>query len=763
RFEGANSQSQKPDVTGDRDVETCIFDALDECRGPLTSLVNDHLRLPLWTSSKGRPAKHEVDPAYAVFIDTLEIPISDGRPSLLLHELGSLRSSSCSARLRDIFRSVLSIAWSIYPSSHTLFVNSPGTGKTRLLYEGLMERWGLYIPCSITPRVLGSADMSSFFKNAIHEEPAPGEYTTAFERVLLVRLVIFRLFLECLPDAQTDEHRTKWLLLQLMPSVIAKDDIFFYLANRLERCEPSDGFLRRKIADTLNSILRMLGRDEPIYCVVDDAEYPDVHRARLFRPSTSLREMARTLENLEGLTLILSGFDITEAPFRTEDPQRYRLCANTGSFDSFTEHATFIRRYLPPQLAACDVGERLLIRACLWLRGRYRITTAFIEFLIAARFAYPHTLLTAYVAAYGGVEPADGPFRVSKAVRHRCDYMVLHLVAYEPYEQLKREADHQAWTSAQTFIHRIMVFGEDTVKTAEECAHLVASRFATFSRTDGTEAMVSEPFYVFPLLRALFQRDGPASGFFSRAASELRSQPYHPNLHLAVIPLLLMALSGKYKFCDLFQFAAPCPWADQTCKLVCVARDTGSAQSRVLPFVSSFPDASPKERWGTEATEWLQHAAPEPFCVSTGFSHADVLCIVQLDDGRQIYVALKTMLKNNYVDAPAQAIQAQLSKMLPDRIFQAPGLSFADLPCPVQSLGGTPLLRAFATYPETTTVTALPHDASPHPIAALNMPLLQQIAEEIPYISILRRVYAALIFARKIQLVGDDPMRVDQE
>ena len=76
--------------------------------------------------------------------------------------------------------------------------------------------------------------------------------------------------------------------------------------------------------------------------------------------------------------------------------------------------------------------------------ARYRITTAFIEYLIAARFAYPHTLLTAYVAAYGGVEPADGPFRVSKAVRHHCDYMVLHLVAYEPYEQLKRgNAIHQ--------------------------------------------------------------------------------------------------------------------------------------------------------------------------------------------------------------------------------------------------------------------------------------------------------------------------------
>ena len=90
-------------------------------------------------------------------------------------------------------------------------------------------------------------------------------------------------------------------------------------------------------------------------------------------------------------------------------------------------------------------------------------------------------------------------------------------------------------------------------------------------------------------------------------------------------------------------------------------------------------------------------------------------------------------------------------------------MSFTDLPCPVQGFGASPLLRAFVTFPETTTVTALRRDASPHPIAALNMTLLQQIAEGIPYISILRRVYAALIFARKIKLVGDDPMRVDRE
>ncbi|KAI5891690.1 uncharacterized protein SCHCODRAFT_02668998 [Schizophyllum commune H4-8] len=722
RFEGAVPQSQKPNVKGDHDVETCIFNALEGCRGSLTSLVNDYLRLPLWTSSDGRPTEQSVDPAYAAFI-------------------GELGSSSCAARLRDIF-------WS---GQHTLFVNSPGTGKTRLLYEGLTERWGLYIPCSIVPRVLGSADMCSFFSNAIYEEPTPGEYTAAFERVLLVRLVIFKLFLECLPGAQTDEHRTKWLLLQLMPSAIAKDDIFFDLADRLERCEPSNGLLRRKIADTLISIRRMLSSDEPIFCVIDDADYPDVHRARAFAPSTSLREMARTWENIEGLTLILSGFDITQAPFRTENPQRYRLFTDTGSFDNFTEHATFIRRYLPPQLAECDAGERLIIRACLWLRGRYRITTAFIECLIAAHFAYPHTLLTAFVAAYGGVEPADGPFRVPKAVRCHCDYMVLHLVAYEPYERLKK--DHQAWTSAQMIVHRIMVFGEDTVKTTEDCANLVASRFATFSRADGTEAMVSEPFYVFPLLRAVFQREGPASGFLcARAASELRSHPHHRNLHLAVIPLLLMALNGKYRFCDVFQLAAPYPWANRTCKLVCIARDTASAQSRILPFVSSFPNASAKERWGTEATEWLQHAALEPFCVSTSFSHADVLCIVQLDDGHQIYVALKTMLKNKHVDAPVQVIQDQLLKLVPDHIFQAPGLSFADLPCPVQGFGGTPLLRAFATFPETMTVTSLPRDASPQPIAALNISLLHQIAEEIPYISVLRRVYAALIFAHKKQL-----------
>ncbi|KAL1701224.1 hypothetical protein EV121DRAFT_212523 [Schizophyllum commune] len=770
RFDGARLQSQKPEVLGDYGIERCIRNATDRYHLPLKYRIEGHWQLPQWESED--TDDHTVDPACIDFLHSLKLPVSGERPSLLLHEIGAYETTTFAARLQNIFQ----------PGQHSFLMNSTGTGKTRLLFEGLTRHWGLYIPCSIKPRPLGSTDMRGFFHQALFASPPLESYNTVFEHVLLSRLVIFKLFLECLPDVRAVEHRAQWLLLQLLPDARPGVDIFRELVREFDKWRPSPGFIRSQISDTLLSVRRILGRDESFFCVVDDADHPNMHRAPAFAPSTALREMARAWDRLEGLSLILSGSDINMAPFMSEGSPQYRLCSDTGSFDNPIEHAAYLRRYSPPQLASSESGERLITRACLWLRGRYRITTAFIDCLIAARFAYPHTLLTVYVAKYGGVEPTDGPLRMSKAAIHRCRYIMLNLIRYDPYERLAQ--DPQAWTSAEMVVQRMMVFGQDTVKVANDCTHLVSCEFAMFSDTDGAEAAVYEPFYVFPVLNMLYdgQRPGSPSGLLSpRAASELRAPPHHPSLHLALIPLLLMALRGQHRLCDLFELAAPYPWAKQTCKLVSIACTPGDAPPHVVPFHSTFPNDSAEERWGTEDTAWLRRGAPEPFCVSTSFSHADVLCVVQLDDGQQIYVALRTMLKNAYVDVPAQVIQDQLSKMLPDRIFQVrttslshplrpmselsqePGLSFGDLPRPVQGLADTPVLRAFATFPEATEVTALPHDASPLPVAALNISLLSQISGEIPYISILRRVYAVLIIARKKQLAGDNVIRVRRE
>ena len=72
-----------------------------------------------------------------------------------------------------------------------------------------------------------------------------------------------------------------------------------------------------------------------------------------------------------------------------------------------------------------------------------------------------------------------------------------------------------------------------------------------------------------------------------------------------------------------------------------------------------------------------------------------------------------------------------------------------------------PMLRAFAAYPDATYIDRRP-DNSSQPIAALNVSLMQWIAADIPYDSVLNRLYAALMLPRKQRLVGDSSLQVEE-
>jgi hypothetical protein len=51
-----------------------------------------------------------------------------------------------------------------------LFVNTSGSGKTRLLLEGLCKHWGFYFTCVREREELGSRDLGQALEN-IGKEP----------------------------------------------------------------------------------------------------------------------------------------------------------------------------------------------------------------------------------------------------------------------------------------------------------------------------------------------------------------------------------------------------------------------------------------------------------------------------------------------------------------------------------------------------------------------------------------------------------------
>ncbi|KAL1672034.1 hypothetical protein EV122DRAFT_225472 [Schizophyllum commune] len=664
----------------------------------------------------------------------------------------------------------------------SMFLNGAGTGKTRLLLEGLSRNWGLYLPALMEPVSPGSFDLQEAISAGLHSmqwtKKATGLAFAAvvarnihlarrvFLQVLLARLTVFQIFLDSAPYPNDADARIRWLALQLAPVPLVKRDIFKLLSVRISVLDCSLPYLEGRIADALLKIRSKLGVDEPIFCVIDDVQDPCDTYPEHFGSSSALREMAWAWGRHEGLTLILAGRP-SGMPLDHVDALGYNFCTDTGSFDDPNEQSNYVRRYLPPQLTSSKCGEMLLRRICLWLRGRYRITTLFVHCLLAAGYRYPHTLLDTYVGVYAKVEPADGPRRTSVAAREESSFVVGTIGRYDPAQILSQ--DLQAWSSAQTALNRIMTLGQDTVHFAEDCVHLVSLEFATFTRPDPSEVVVNEPLFVFPVADVLFHRWGPTYGFLSSsAASGLRHQPVHKSFHIAAVPLLLLALQGHMRLCDILSFPDPAPqWAEQACKLVRLTRSVNGRELRAVPYTTSFPAQISEGPWAIESPEWLENLAPEPFCIAPDFSHADLLFAVQLADGRVFYVALTILLKNRFVDVPVDSIQRALENLDTARLFNdaldSSTCPTLDLTTPLEGSGAPSVLRVFATFPDATDIRILRHDSSSQLMATLKMNVLQKLSESIPYDSILSRVEAALIRPRKDRLFGDAPISFEAE
>ena len=220
----------------------------------------------------------------------------------------------------------------------------------------------------------------------------------------------------------------------------------------------------------------------------------------------------------------------------------------------------------------------------------------------------------------------------------------------------------------------MIVFGEEGFKSTTDCLHLVSCSLGAFTDVNGSEAVVDEPMYIFPLADIFFRTDiGPAYGFLATSASSvLLSPPLHNSMHLSFLTLLLLALKDGRHLSDLFlsNDLDTLPCAYKSCKLVRVTREESDGKLRATPFITGFPETECDERWATESPVWLQHASPEPFCAAKLFSHADLLFVVQLQDGSLLPIALKIILKNAQIHVSTAEVEEHLSRLTYERISE---------------------------------------------------------------------------------------------
>ncbi|KAI4522599.1 hypothetical protein K525DRAFT_283577 [Schizophyllum commune Loenen D] len=727
-------RTRRPLGRQEEGAELQLKELLDHHRTFLSAFANAPQPSEPWKPPPSHRASRHFD-----FISSLKLPIATSeRPSLLLHDLGKDLDPDTSDILRNIFS-----------GEHVLFHNAFGTGKTRLIFEGLCKQWGFYIPCALDRDRVGSHDLPAFLRmdtsfTSMLQRYGPWAEIQVdqnreivqglFSRVLLSRMIVFKAFLDVLEDKTSPEAPFRWLLLQARMLILDPADLFDRVTTVLSNF--TTYYILDMTADLLLDIKARLGQSEtPLFCVMDKCEFAnDMFRGAFGSDSTLLRELARSSDSYEGLVLILSGSDMTLEPFENSRQPRYSVYTRTNALFTPDAQRNYVERYLPPTLAQSETGKELTERLWRWLRGRYAdyppsygFTASYMTCLLMSNFDKPLSKLR---TLKGTSRDAVRFFRDSS-----------HGLL---------PGDWQTSLAARYALFRVVLTGEDQVRITGTCAHpLVEHGVARFVDSAGKVALVHEPRVLLRLMDLLFTGPDVDHGFYpDELLGLLHEAPIHSTFHLESIVILMHALAERtHRLSELFDFPGiEPPWATQKVRLVRLINVGPDKRPRAIIHQSTLSTVQRGEYWATDSAQWLSREAGTPFCLSSSFSNADLLFVLKLEDGRCFHVALAALFKNEHVDAPAKAIQAKLAQLAPQKLFKlgrtrsASGLRLPALAREVEEAGDPPLLRVVATYPHEMDINDIKRDGVAQPIAALRTTYLREYAQKIEIKDLLRRL-----------------------
>ena len=282
------------------------------------------------------------------------------------------------------------------PCTTSFLCNTSGSGKTRLLFEGLWRYFGLYFTASTKPDGIGSGDLEQILEQLPRrlviltddnwETALPANQDVAKRRflsVLYARLLIFRTFLECansMPGGIREEHKSRWLLLQIAPKTFLESDAFDKLTRQLR--DAPDEYLSNQIETEKDAITKLLN-EHALFCVLDEAQVPTGLASKCFRsegtPNVArpvLRELIKAWKD-SFPRLIVSGTGVSVETLESvlssavaKEGQEVVVVTDLGAFDSGEDQRAYMEQYLPPQFLDTSSGTELALRAAYWLHGR---------------------------------------------------------------------------------------------------------------------------------------------------------------------------------------------------------------------------------------------------------------------------------------------------------------------------------------------------------------------------------------------------------
>ncbi|KAG6814635.1 hypothetical protein H0H93_012804, partial [Arthromyces matolae] len=351
----------------------------------LALVVNGRVDTPVWTLSNvlGKDAQNFVRSF------SLESLLEEATvPSMLFYNLGSFMENPVhKERLQELF----------VTGQNTFLVNASATGKTRLLYEGLFQHWGIYI----TARV--DAGEAQALQTALHtpllDEPKfvqvlPEKTALGYQRllddnnecldrrfsvVLLAHLYIFREFLKSsyTEHVMDNDLLTRpWFLCQVWRTWLDTVGDFHKTIYRT-LCWTPFAFTVGELSSVVLEIKPLLPeiiKREGLFVAIDEANVASEpawrDREEKHPPLKNLiRTWQRHLAALDcPITFIVAGTEIPMDAFPSASPEwsNWRWTSNTGSFDTPDVQRDYIIPFLPPSFPETPSGKAFIERVWNW-------------------------------------------------------------------------------------------------------------------------------------------------------------------------------------------------------------------------------------------------------------------------------------------------------------------------------------------------------------------------------------------------------------
>ncbi|PVF91660.1 hypothetical protein CPB86DRAFT_820309 [Serendipita vermifera] len=463
-----------PSTDVDHKLRICLAKYRPAMEGLLKRSRDTSLLLKSWVPDAS------LDSVLVDHLTSLNIPTTDnGHPCLLLHNLGQTLDEATASRIKSVFSG----------PGHSLVINTSGSGKTRLILEGLCLYWGLYFVGTRDSEGIGSNDLYSFvsgldmardYKRAQGMANATPSNAQAIQhihevaerrllQVFLARLLAMNFLIE---EAKTapggldqKNHRRLWTILQARPRILPlnpQSDIFMELADILRLAATED--LRSRIRDQytefqdlLNDVPNSTGEENNcLFCVLDEAQVTTTLRKGEFFSSNGrdrrpiLREIWGTWRSelgVDRMKLIISGTGINLVDLKNVlesesfKPQDYTFRSDVGAFDQPKEQDQYIKKYIPAPWTETK-WRAFLNRAWEWFGGRYRLTAALVSFLLAGGFVSPHRTINGFVREVAEFTPTDGDRWVAQEAALSVDFQAIQCIKFqfqkmtEPHKQL---------------------------------------------------------------------------------------------------------------------------------------------------------------------------------------------------------------------------------------------------------------------------------------------------------------------------------------